>query len=604
MMGELANHVWQSTVFAVAAAIVAIALRRQQARVRYGLWLTASLKFLVPFAPLIDAGGRLAWPASAPAIARSVSAAAAQASEPFVIDAFPMTVASNPSTLLIPNWPVVALIGIWLCGLIAVASARGRTWRRVRAVVRGSAPAATPDGPTAGDVEVRTADTLIEPAIVGLFRPVLLLPAGIASHLTRAQLDAVIAHEVCHARRRDNLTAAIHMVVEALFWFHPLVWWIGARLVEERERACDEEVLRVTGEPLVYAEGIVSVCRCYVDARLACVSGVGGADLRRRIEAIMTNRIGRELTAGGRIGLALAAAAALTAPVIAGAMRSGQAASGARPRYEVAALKLCDASGLPPGARGGGPGPGGDAPGRLTMNCQTVRGMVQAAYLMFGDGKGMAKPPLPSIEGGPSWITSDRYTIVAKADGPAEPAMLRGPMLQMFLEERFNLKVHRETRGADVYALIVGKGGSKLKPFVDGSCVDRRPTIPPTPPPPLDAGQHYCAGFTRVVGTNLVLDAEGITTDDLARLFLGIAAADRPVIDRTGLKGRFVVHLEYAPSETFRARISADRGADFGEPTAAEIFTAVQEQLGLKLEAARGTQDVLVIDRVDRPTVN
>ena len=82
----------------------------------------------------------------------------------------------------------------------------------------------------------------------GTVRSVLLVPEGIADRLTPRQLEAVLAHELCHVRRRDNLTSAIHMIVEAMFWFHPLVWWIGARLVEERERACDEDVLRLGGE--------------------------------------------------------------------------------------------------------------------------------------------------------------------------------------------------------------------------------------------------------------------------------------------------------------------------------------------------------------------
>ncbi len=80
------------------------------------------------------------------------------------------------------------------------------------------------------------------------------------------------------------------MIVETLFWFHPLVWWIGARLVEERERACDEEVLRLGNQPDVYADAILNVCKLYVEAPLACVSGVSGASIRRRIEAIMANR--------------------------------------------------------------------------------------------------------------------------------------------------------------------------------------------------------------------------------------------------------------------------------------------------------------------------
>ena len=93
-------------------------------------------------------------------------------------------------------------------------------------------------------------------------------------------------------RRRDNLTAAIHMLVEGVFWFHPLVWWIGARLVATREQACDEHVVTETAEPITYAEGIVTVCRRYVETPHMAVSGVGGADVRARIDAILANRIG------------------------------------------------------------------------------------------------------------------------------------------------------------------------------------------------------------------------------------------------------------------------------------------------------------------------
>jgi bla regulator protein blaR1 len=80
------------------------------------------------------------------------------------------------------------------------------------------------------------------------------------------------------------------MVVEALFWFHPLVWWIESRLVEERERACDEEVLRIATDPQDYAEGIVNVCKLYLESPLVCVSGVIGGNLKQRVDAIMINR--------------------------------------------------------------------------------------------------------------------------------------------------------------------------------------------------------------------------------------------------------------------------------------------------------------------------
>jgi beta-lactamase regulating signal transducer with metallopeptidase domain len=108
------------------------------------------------------------------------------------------------------------------------------------------------------------------------------------------------------------------MLVEAVFWFHPLVWWIGARLVEERERACDEDVLRSGVEPHVYAEGILKVCELYLASPLACVAGVTGGDLKKRIEAIMSDRAGRTLSTGRKIVLTVAGLAALAAPVTIG----------------------------------------------------------------------------------------------------------------------------------------------------------------------------------------------------------------------------------------------------------------------------------------------
>ncbi len=166
---------------------------------------------------------------------------------------------------------------------------------------------------------------LFEPGVVGLLRPILLLPDGITERLTPSELKAVIAHELCHVRRRDNLFAAIHMVVEMLFWFHPFVWWIGARLVDERERACDEEVLSQGNAAGVYADAILSVCRLYVESPLACVSGVSGASIRRRIEAIMSNRRLQGLNRAKKFLLATAGNfAALAIPVAIGADRHRQ----------------------------------------------------------------------------------------------------------------------------------------------------------------------------------------------------------------------------------------------------------------------------------------
>jgi len=162
----------------------------------------------------------------------------------------------------------------------------------------------------------------LEPGIFGIVRPVLLWPAGISEHLQDAHLEAILAHEVWHVRRRDNLAAAIHMLVEAIFWFHPLVWWLGARLVEERERACDEEVLQLGNPPQIYAESILKTCEFCVGSDLACVSGVTGAELKKRIVRIMTPTLAEKLSPGRRLLLASVGIAAVAGPVLFGLWNS------------------------------------------------------------------------------------------------------------------------------------------------------------------------------------------------------------------------------------------------------------------------------------------
>jgi len=278
MISFLANHLWQSTLFAAAAWLLTLALRRNSARIRHAIWLAASMKFLVPFSLLITAGTHVPSTHTAPP-PRQFSKAFASAGEPFTIPppAYHIPVTRRPSPVL----PV-----IWLCGSGCVFAFWFIRWRRVRKMLR----TATPLYPRL-PIETLSSPSQPEPGIFGLFRPILLLPEGIEHHLTPAQLRSVIAHELVHVRRRDNLAAAIHMLVEALFWFHPLVWWIGARLVDERERACDEAVLTEGSEPQAYAEGILGVCRLYLESPLPCVSGVTGADLKKRVEAIMINRM-------------------------------------------------------------------------------------------------------------------------------------------------------------------------------------------------------------------------------------------------------------------------------------------------------------------------
>ncbi len=126
-------------------------------------------------------------------------------------------------------------------------------------------------------------------------------------------------------------------LVEAIFWFHPLVWWLGARLVEERERACDEQVVLLSGEPQAYAEGILKVCEFYVASPITCAAGVTGADLRKRIEGIMASRFIGELCFWKKLLLTVLLAAAVVCPFVSGVFKAG--AQTRKLEFEVASIK-------------------------------------------------------------------------------------------------------------------------------------------------------------------------------------------------------------------------------------------------------------------------
>jgi bla regulator protein blaR1 len=556
MNSGLINHLWQSTVFAMAAGVLTLAFRKNRAQVRYWLWLAASVKFLVPFALLMSLGSLAPRPAVVESIAPpAVAVAIVQFAEPL----------PEPSSPVAPR-PQVPWVAIaWACGFAGIALIRLRGWAQVRAAVRASTPVQIP-----ATVEVRSAPGLLEPGVVGVFRPTLLLPDGIAK-LTPAQFDAVLAHEMCHVRRRDNLTSAIHMLVEAVFWFHPLVWWIGARLVEERERACDEEVLRLGGDARDYADAILNVCKLYVESPLACVAGVTGADLKKRIEAIMMNRLLPGLTLGKKAALAAACVMALAAPIAVGVLRA-QTAPAPTPKWEVTAVRRCEDA--PAGTRGGA---SNSSPGRLSITCQSLRGLILQAYALFASGQAnlsVAASNTP-IEGGPGWINTERYEIDAKAESDASVGMMRGPMLQKLLEARFKLRLRRETREIPVYDLVVAKGGLKLPRSEIQSCPAER--------------RLSCFD---VLSDGRCMEIRNMSIEQFSKSVLAIFV-DRPVIDKTGLTGLFDFRFQFTPDDT------AENPE--GLPS---IYTAVQEQLGLKLEPARGPGEFLVIDHVERPSEN
>jgi uncharacterized protein (TIGR03435 family) len=242
------------------------------------------------------------------------------------------------------------------------------------------------------------------------------------------------------------------------------------------------------------------------------------------------------------------------------------------------------------------------SPGRLYTGCRLLAdvdntGLIQVAYNRYASGQLTSYGVIP-IEGGPGWIHSERFEIDAESEGHPSIQMMEGPMMQAILEDRFKLKIHRETRQGPIYELALGKGSPKLKPLQDRSCT---PAHVGRPLPPLTSGQHYCRNLV----SRRSVDFEGGTLSMFAGLLNLIL--DRPVIDKTGITNYFEIHLVFSPDDSAPSRPSTtDPGtsAAVGVPDAPDIFQAIQEQLGLRLVPAKGPVDVLKIDHIENPSDN
>ncbi|HWF07819.1 MAG TPA: M56 family metallopeptidase [Bryobacteraceae bacterium] len=628
---SVADHLWQSTLFAVAAAVVALMLRKNSAHVRYWLWFSASVKFLAPFSVLVAAGAYFGQHTTTVAGPRPELPYQIEQALITLIPASPSMAGVTPSRFPFRETMPTILSAIWAVGFTAIVCSLLMKLRRMQTALRNASHLDLPIG-----IAAVTSPAFGEPGVFGVRKPILLLPEGIRAQLTEEEFQAIISHELCHVRRRDNLTAVAHMAVEALFWFHPLVWWLGARIVEERERACDEEVLKTGTEPRVYADGILKVCQFYLESPLRCVAGVTGGGLTNRIEAIMSNRTALKLGIMRRVALATVSLTALTLPVFIGVMNApvivAQAPARAdtvqaaqpdpkpvppripippapsqpevTPRFDVASIRPCNPDIVPAGGRSG-PAP----TGTFRNNCRTLRSLIEDAYIRFADGK-IRSPMLTGltkIEGGPGWIDSGRYTIEAKSEDVQPVQMKAGPMMQALLEDRFQLRVHRETREGLTYDLTIAKGGSKVQPAKQGPCLASDlagSPLPPLLPRPGDDRQCNLVWNGRK-GPNAILVARSSSMENFAAILTMITG--QLVVDKTGINELIDYRLVYFPEDGMPnlAPANAPDGASTSDDSpAASIFTVLQQELGLRLERARGAREYLVIDHIERPSAN
>lgn len=675
----IANHLWQSTMVMLAAWLLTLVLRRNHARTRYWVWMAASLKLLLPFS-LLTAIGRWLRPASVfPTESPQFANAMVRMADPFLTgmhtqatftESIPASASVSAPVHHGSPWPEV-FIAVWLCGLFFLLLRWMCDWRAIRATLRSATRISLPI-----DVPVFATSRTIEPGIVGILRPVLLLPEQIVDTLPAPQLRSILAHETCHVRRHDNLTAAMHMAVEAIFWFHPAVWWIERCLIEERERACDEAVLQLGNKAEVYAESILNVCRIYTESRIPCVSGIAGSDLKQRIRRIMEKPAALKLDLPRKLLLGSVAIATLSLPMAFGLMHltevHAQSAAASRSASIAATwqgilhadrdlrfvIKITTANDATlraifynlDGRPGGIPALSATLHGSLlkfdlpfasyegTVNADgnsitgtwtqgqnpvplnfaratqetawTIPQAPQPLPSMAADADpsfevATIKPSSPDehgprydfqghrfsvihaslidlinfafglqksqISNAPDWAVSQSFDISAVPDREGEPSIQQWQsMVKKLLANRFQFKFHDERKELHVYLLTVVKSGPRLK----------RSDLP---------------GPAGLGGSPGNLGATNATMDDLAGL-LAHGFLDRPVVNQTGLTGKFDLKLTWTPDEEQPPRQSADAPPG--------LFTAIQEQLGLKLVATKAPADVMLIDRVARPSAN
>ncbi len=591
--------------------LVAWMLRRNPARVRYGLWLVASWKFVVPFSLLVGLGGLLPrHPVTVVATPGAVYSAVDAVGQPF------------SETDAVMTRPVVHRVGwmewaedslplllaaVWMCGTVSVLVVWLVRWRQVsaamgRTVSVDAGREAAVLRRLGGGVELRMSQDAMEPGVFGIVRPKLIWPERLSERLDDEHIEAIVAHELEHVRRRDNLTAALHMLVQAAFWFHPMVWWMERHMVEERERACDEAVVEKGGEPEIYAESLLKACRFCVESPMMCVAGISGADLNRRVRSIMTLRAER-LGGFGKAMLAALAVVTIAVPMAFGVVRIiplyGQIihATGPLPSFEVATVKPAPERphSVPPSAANA-----------VRYPYMTTMDMVSMAYGIRSDKKSR-------IVGGPGWVSLDHYGVDARIEEDLAKQIQAMPwdkaqeerslLMQSLLAERFKLKVHFETRELPVYELVVAKGGPKLKESKpEAAAPDKTKPIGPDSSPEqwlehLQNGQSVLLMGSpgwRIIGKGMLND----------RLLGGIVGAgmvdDRTVVDHTGLKGTYDIVLNWSPAPPANAQPGTADNNDAGP----DIVTALQEQLGLKLVPGKAQVEIVVIDHIERPSEN
>jgi uncharacterized protein (TIGR03435 family) len=596
----LVHFVWQGALIAVAAAVL-LRLCRQTPSLRYVIACGAMGVMLLA----VVATAAVVKPSAMnePAPRTSTRTLVERRTEVLL----PIHVSQNPGGAQVSSAKRVEaalpwIVSLWLFGVGVLLIRAGAGWWKVRCLHQRALTSMRSTWQAAGDrisvklglarlvriVEMPQVDV---PLVIGCLRPIVVLPIAAMSQLTTAQVEAIIAHELAHVRRHDYLVNLMQTLAETLLFYHPGVWWLSARIRDEREHCCDAAAVAVCGDPVGYAAALAEL-ETYRSGELSLAAAATGGSLLSRVRRILSIEISEDSrTSSWTVGLFVAATVGGVAVNLLAQTPEP------RPTFEVASVRANTSGSNQETLRM-------QSGGRFVAVNMPLIALIRNAYRLQDS----------QLVGGPDWIETTRYDITAKAEGDlAAPSPLGPPntgmlMLQSLLEERFKLRVHREPREVPIYTLVRARPDGRLGNGLTVSTADcealaaARGSGGPPPDVPKPGERPRCGA--RVGFGELTAGGQPL----LALVSLLSATVGRSVVDRTGLTGRYDITLRWTPDTLPRPAPGTPpnqpirmNGVEI-DPNGPSIFTALQEQLGLKLDPTRGPVDVLVIDRVEPPS--
>ncbi len=413
------------------------------------------------------------------------------------------------------------------------------------------------------------------PVVIGCLRPVVLAPVYAFAGMELPLIEALLAHELAHIRRADHLVNFLQRGVETVLFYHPAVWWISGHVRMERENCCDDIAVAACGDTLVYVRALAELEAFRLPGCYTAIAANGGS-LTERVARLLglPGESARMISGGPFVAIA---AAVLLMTAAHGYSQISVLSAASLPAFEVASIKPSNPdSQLKIDFAAGG---------HLNVTHATLRFLIKIAYDISDD----------QLTGGPAWISEKRFDVQAKPASATggdpqtmtkeqvlvfhEPIRLR---LQRLLADRFQLGLRKESKPMPVFGLVVSTKGPKLK--ADSS----------------EGDMEMKTGSGRGL-----LTATRVDMPTLAH-FLSEGQVGRPVVDMTGLNGKFDFKLEWTPDPSLNPL--SPNGAATQQPPAdlggVSIFTALQQQLGLRLEPHTSASDYLVVTRAELPSEN